>query len=101
MNLKSPALLAVVVVSSCYAGALQAQTRPATSAVTASTCLEKLVSGASKERCEQVKKHDPISQQTQRRSEGFLAPRSPGNGVATAPESNAFVARNNAKAITP
>jgi hypothetical protein len=62
--------------------------RPATSAVTANTCLEKLASGASKQRCENLApKRKSRSQEksdvpgTNRAS--FLNPRSPGTGVAT------------------
>jgi hypothetical protein len=90
MNRKSISSVSFVAVASVVSSAALAQTgttRPATSAISATTCLEKLASGASKQVCEQSA--------TSRRStsdatpppgatrDSFLNPRSPGRGVVT------------------
>jgi hypothetical protein len=72
----------------CASTAVHAQTknRPATSAVTANTCLEKLASGASRTRCEQVATRKKSSQQSDTPGvtrSSFLNPRAPGAGVVT------------------
>jgi ribosomal protein S5 len=63
------------------------------SPVTANTCIEKLATGASKERCEVVAQSKRSAANQQRSSNSsaksvFLSPRSPGTGVATAPPAN-------------
>ncbi len=77
----------------CASTALHAQTknRPATSAVTANTCLEKLASGASRARCEQVATRKKSSQRSDTPGatrSSFLNPRAPGAGVVTVASSN-------------
>jgi hypothetical protein len=86
--------LSVATALLCTSTGVVAQTtksRPATSAVTANTCLEKLASGASRTRCEQVAVRKKNAQNTDvagATRSSFLNPRTPGTGVVTVASSN-------------
>jgi hypothetical protein len=96
MTTQKQAIALAIAVFAAGTGAVsvhaQSQRRPATSAVTATTCLEKLASGASKSRCEDVATKTKTKERssiagTNRSS--FINPRAPGTGVVTVVGSDA------------